>query len=60
MFGRDNVNGNSGFVGNLTLALIVLRLCGEIGWSWWWVLSPVWIVAVLGCAVYGIKRLRGR
>lgn len=27
----------------LLVAFIVLKLCGVISWSWWWVLSPVWI-----------------
>jgi hypothetical protein len=32
-----------GFPGLLTIAFIVLKLCGVITWSWWWVLSPIWI-----------------
>lgn len=28
----------------LTLIFMVLKLCGVITWSWWWVLCPVWIV----------------
>lgn len=35
--------GGIGFWGLLTIAFIVLKLCGVIAWSWWWVLSPVWI-----------------
>jgi hypothetical protein len=32
----------------LTLpALIVLKLTGVIAWSWWWVLSPLWISGIL-------------
>jgi len=27
----------------LTLIFIVLKLTGNIDWSWWWVLSPIWI-----------------
>ena len=27
----------------LLVAFIVLKLCGVINWSWWWVFSPVWI-----------------
>jgi hypothetical protein len=27
----------------LTVAFIVLKLCNVISWSWWWVLSPLWI-----------------
>jgi len=32
-------------------ALIVLRLTGVIAWSWWWVLSPLWISGILLAAV---------
>lgn len=27
----------------LTLIFITLKLTGYITWSWWWVLSPIWI-----------------
>lgn len=27
----------------LTVAFIILKLCGVISWSWWWVLAPTWI-----------------
>lgn len=29
-----------GFLPTLTLIFIVLKLCGVINWSWFWVLSP--------------------
>lgn len=32
-----------GFAGLLTIVFIVLKLIGEITWSWLWVLSPLWI-----------------
>lgn len=32
-----------GFSGFLTLIFITLKLTNFINWSWWWVLSPVWI-----------------
>ena len=44
---KSNANGGIGFVGLLTIAFIVLKLCKVISWSWWWVLSPLWIVAIL-------------
>ena len=31
----------------LQVAFIVLKLCKVINWSWWWVLSPMWISIVL-------------
>lgn len=36
-----------GFTGLLTVAFIVLKLTKVIDWSWWWVLSPVWISIIL-------------
>lgn len=35
------VGGGAGFCGLLTIAFIVLKLCGVIGWSWWFVLLPM-------------------
>ena len=32
---------------NLNIALIVLKFCGVIECSWWWVMSPLWIPFVL-------------
>lgn len=40
-------NGGIGFTGLLTIVFIVLKLLGFITWSWVWVLSPIWIEAIL-------------
>ena len=32
-----------GFLDVLTLIFITLKLTNVITWSWWWVLSPIWI-----------------
>ena len=40
-------NGGIGFTGLLTVAFIVLKLTKVIDWSWWWVLSPVWVSVIL-------------
>jgi len=37
-----------GFAGLLTVAFIVLKLCKVIDWSWVWVVSPIWISALIG------------
>ena len=34
-------------IGLLQVAFIVLKLCGVIHWKWVWVLSPIWIDAVI-------------
>lgn len=41
------VNGGVGFTGLLTIVFIVLKLLGFITWSWVWVLSPIWIEAII-------------
>ena len=43
-------SGGAGFTSLLTVAFVVLKLTGVIAWSWWWVLSPIWISLAL-CAV---------
>ena len=44
-------SGGVGFAGLLTLIFITLKLIGKIDWSWWWVLSPVWISAAIAVLV---------
>jgi hypothetical protein len=35
----------------LFLAFFVLKLCGVIHWSWWWVTSPLWLPIVIVGAI---------
>lgn len=39
-------SGGIGFLGLLTIVFITLKLgignTAVMGWSWWWVLSPIW------------------
>jgi len=52
-------SGGIGFTGLLTIVFIVLKLTNVIAWSWWWVLSPIWITAlvlILGFGVYYLLR----
>jgi len=30
-------------LGLAVLTLIILKLTGVVTWSWWWVLTPLWI-----------------
>ena len=46
----SNTNRNSSGIGLtslLTVLFVGLKLTGNIDWSWWWVLSPLWITAIL-------------
>lgn len=36
-----------GFDGLLTIVFITLKLLNVIDWSWWWVLSPMWIPCII-------------
>jgi hypothetical protein len=50
-------SGGIGFAGLLTIAFIVLKLLHKLDWSWWWVLSPLWIggaLVVLVLIVFGV------
>ena len=49
------------FCGALTIVFVVLKLLGKITWSWWWVLSPIWIdlaIALVLIVVMAIIEVR--
>lgn len=48
---NNTAAGGIGFCGLLGIALIVLKLTGVIGWSWLWVLAPLWIPAVIAIGI---------
>ena len=35
------------FASLLTVLFVALKLTDYIDWSWWWVLSPMWICLLL-------------
>lgn len=45
---RDN-NYRAGFSlgDDLLVVFIILKLCKVINWSWFWVLSPLWISLII-------------
>jgi hypothetical protein len=44
---KTSNGGGIGFAGLLTILFIAFKLAGVIGWSWGWVLSPMWISVLL-------------
>ncbi|MMZ43562.1 hypothetical protein D1872_51180 [compost metagenome] len=47
---KDDIKVDSrgvGVLGLLGVAFVVLKLCGVINWSWWWVTSPFWAVPAI-------------
>lgn len=47
----SSASGGIGFPGLLTVLFIGLKLTGHISWSWWWVLSPLWVMALVVVAL---------
>lgn len=62
---KNNSSASSGIgvFSLLGVAFVILKLCGVINWSWWWVTCPFWggvaiigiILIFLGVAFLGIK-----
>ena len=40
---NNNTSNGLGLGTVLFLVFLVLKLTGNIDWSWWWVTSPIWI-----------------
>ena len=54
---EKNININfGGLCSLLTIAFIVLKLCGVIAWSWFWVLSPIIFTSIISlvCIILGV------
>ena len=59
-------SGGIGLPTILTIVFLILKLTHVINWSWWWVLSPLWIsfglaivliiIAILVSAVIAISK----
>lgn len=64
---ETSMSGGLTVSGLLGVAFVILKLCGVIDWSWWWVLLPFWgplalfliilVMAVLGAVIY--EKYRG-
>jgi hypothetical protein len=50
MSSSSSSSGGISFTGALTILFIGLKLGHVINWSWWWVLSPIWISLLIGIA----------
>jgi hypothetical protein len=57
----EKIDSGLNVTGVLLILFIVLKLTNNIDWSWWWVLSPLWIpiagvlaVVILMALIVGI------
>lgn len=48
------------FLGLLAILFIGLKLTGNIDWSWWWVLAPIWIAAIIAFLIGVLAELLSR
>lgn len=54
MYPKVERSGSMGFCSVLTLIFITLKLVGTITWSWWWVLSPMWVPLAIVAVIFMI------
>ncbi len=48
---KINISIGGNFITLLTITFVVLKLCGIINWSWFWVLSPLIFSLGIGVVV---------
>lgn len=60
---KSSASGGVGPATLLTLLFVGLKLTHYIDWSWWWVLSPLWITGALAlfvglivCVVVAVRK----
>jgi hypothetical protein len=48
---KSNSSSGLSLTAVLFIVFLVLKLTGNIDWSWWWVTSPLWIPLALGLSI---------
>jgi hypothetical protein len=51
---KIDLGPSSAVCAGLAVVFVALRLAGVVGWSWWWVLAPLWAPAAAGLAVLAV------
>ena len=59
MSSSSTSSGGLSFTGALTVLFVGLKLTNVITWSWWWVLSPIWISLSLAIVILTIAIIIG-
>ncbi len=54
MASKSSSSSGIGLTGVLFVVFLVLKLTGNIDWSWWWVTSPLWIPVALALSFFVI------
>lgn len=59
MSSSKSSSGGISFLGLLTIVFITLKLTNYIAWSWWWVLSPLWMpLAIVLIVIFIVLLIR--
>jgi len=48
---KIDIQTNGMFLMLLTVLFIGLKLSHVINWSWWWVLSPIWLPLIISLVI---------
>ena len=48
------MNAFKGGAGFLTLIFVILKLTGNITWSWWWIFTPIYIAVLFYIVLFWI------
>ncbi len=51
---KSNTGSGLSLTAVLFIVFLVLKLTGNIDWSWWWVTSPLWIPLALVAGIFVI------
>lgn len=43
-----------GLSGLVFVVFLLLKLHGDIDWSWWWITAPLWITAVVDLLIIAV------
>ena len=54
------MTGSNIFPSLLLVLFIGLKLTGYIAWSWWWVMSPMWIPLIFVLFVVGFVLVKNK
>jgi hypothetical protein len=54
MSSKSTINVGPGLATGLTLLFAAGKIFGYLDWSWWWVLSPVWISLLVVLGIFAI------
>jgi hypothetical protein len=52
-------SGGIGLSGVLFVVFLVLKLTGNIDWSWWWITAPLWVPVALAGVLFVFAVIAG-